>query len=66
MNTNKILAILFAVFTLGSLNETFNILYSKEANIAEQRSLLVPMAFIITIVSLLTTLYFWNKSRKTN
>lgn len=66
MNTYKILAIFFAVFTVGAINETFRIFSSNEADIAENRSSLIPMSIGISLISLLATLYFWKKSKKTN
>ena len=64
MNSSKILAIFFALFSLGGTRETFRILTSSAPDIAENRSFLIPMAIIITVLFYFLAFWFWRKSMK--
>lgn len=58
----KGLAILFSVFSFGAIKETFRIFTSLDADIADNRSSLIPMAVIITGVFVFFAIKFWLKS----
>lgn len=64
MNKWKVLAILFTLFSFGAIKETFRIATSSDADIADNRSDLMPMAFILTAVVIFFTIRFWIKSAK--
>jgi hypothetical protein len=64
MNSSKMIAIFFALFSLGSTNETFRILTSSAPDIAENRSTLIPIAIIITGLFYFLTFWFWRKYMK--
>jgi len=48
MNKWKVLAILFSLASLGAVQETFRIFTSSDADIADNRSSLIPMGIIVT------------------
>jgi hypothetical protein len=64
MNRNKILSVIFAVFTFGAIQESFRIFTSHAPDIANNRSSLIPMAVIITAVFAWLALLFWKRSTK--
>ena len=66
MISSKSAAIIFLVFSLGSLKETFRILTSNDADIAQNRSYLVPMALAFLSAMIFLTIRFWNKHKKEN
>lgn len=64
MNKWKGLSIVFAVLTIGAVQETFRILTSNEAGIASDRTGLSIMAVGITIAIAVLAIVFWFKSYK--
>lgn len=56
------LAILFSLLSFGAVQETFRIFTSSDADIADNRSSLMPMAVIITGVFIFFAIKFWIKS----
>lgn len=58
----KGLAILFSLLSFGAVQETFRIFTSSDADIADNRSSLMPMAIIITGVFIFFAIKFWLKS----
>jgi len=58
----KALAILFAVISVGAIKKSFRILTSADADIANNRASLIPMAVIMTGVFIFFTIKFWRKS----
>lgn len=62
MNKWKGLAILFSLFSLGSIQETHRILTSSDVDIADNRSSLIPIAIIITGLFIFLAIRFWIKS----
>lgn len=64
MNYWKALAILFTVFSFGTVRETIRILTSNDQDIVSSRSSLIPISLIITFGCLVATVFFWGKARK--
>ena len=64
MNKWKVLAIVFALLTFGAVQETFRIFTSADADIADNRTGLMPMAIILTAGFAVLTIVFWVKSTK--
>jgi len=64
MNKWKALAILFAVFSFGSIQETFRIFTSSDTDIVENRTFLMPMSVAITGLFIFLAIKFWRKSSK--
>ena len=58
----KGLAILFSLLSFGAIQETLRIFTSSDADIADNRSSLMPMAVIITGVFVFFAIKFWLKS----
>ncbi|MEE1947328.1 hypothetical protein VRU48_19535 [Pedobacter sp. KR3-3] len=58
----KALAILFSLFAFGSVKETFRIATSSAADIASNRSGLLPMALTMTILFIVLAVIFWKKA----
>jgi tRNA splicing ligase len=66
MKKYKIISILFLLFTIGAVQETFRILTSNDEDIANNRDSLIPMSIILTTISAILTILFWWKSQKNN
>lgn len=64
MNKWRWLSFLFIFFSFGAVQETYRILTSPDADIAENRTFLIPMALILTSLILFAAIYFWIKSNK--
>jgi len=64
MNYFKLLAILFALITLGAIQETLRILTSTETDIANNRIPLLLMAIVMTAGIIWATFFFWRKGSK--
>lgn len=62
MNKWKGLALLFSVLSFGAIQETFRIFTSSDADIADNRNSLMPMALIITGLFIFLAIRFWLKS----
>jgi hypothetical protein len=62
MNKWKALAILFTLFSIGSLREMFRIFTSDATDIAPNRTELIIMSLIITSVAIFFTIRFWRKA----
>jgi hypothetical protein len=62
MNRSKVLAILFTLFSLFALRETFRILTSNEPDIAPNRVELSIMAVILTWGFIFVAIRFWKKA----
>jgi len=58
----KALAIIFTLFSLGSVKETFRIFTSDAPDIAPNRTGLIIMALTITGVIIFFTIRFWKKA----
>lgn len=64
MNKWKGLAILFLLLSFGAIKETLRILTSSDADIANNRNSLTPMAVIMTALFIFLAIRFWRKSSK--
>jgi hypothetical protein len=64
MNKWKALAILFTVVSFGAVKETLRIFTSTDADIADNRSSLIPMGIIMTGLFVFFAIRFWRKSSK--
>jgi hypothetical protein len=64
MNKGKGLAIVFSLLSFGAIQETFRIFTSPDADIADNRTSLIPMAIIITGFIIFLAIRFWIKSSK--
>ncbi|HKC67682.1 MAG TPA: hypothetical protein VKG26_05590 [Bacteroidia bacterium] len=64
MNKWKTLAALFLFFSIAAIRETARILTSADKDIADNRTSLIPTAFILTAGFIFVTLYFWKKSKE--
>jgi hypothetical protein len=64
MNKWKVLAILFSLSSFGILRETVRIFTSTDADIADNRTFLIPMSVIITGLFIFLAIRFWRKSSK--
>lgn len=64
MNKWKGFAILFCVLSFGAIQETIRIFTSSDADIADNRTSLIPMAVIITGLFIFLAVRFWRKSSK--
>ena len=62
MNKWKGLAILFSILSFGAIKETFRIFTSSDADIADNRKSLIPMAVILTGLFIFLAIRFWRKS----
>ncbi len=63
MGKHKVFAIIFGLISFGAISELFRIITSNDSDIASQKLYLTIMAFIITILLLYLTRYFWKKSK---
>ena len=61
MNKYKLIAIFFGLISFGAISELFRIITSNDSDISSQKLYLAIMAFIITIILLYLTRYFWRK-----
>ena len=64
MNKWKGLAILFSLISFGAIQETFRIFTSSDADIADNRTFLMPMGVIMTGLFIFLAIKFWRKSSK--
>ena len=64
MNKWKAFAVLFTVISFGAIQDTFRIFTASDADIAENRGSLMPMAVIITGLFIFLSIKFWIKSSK--
>jgi hypothetical protein len=62
MNKWRALAILFTLFSIGMLRETFRIFTSDAPDIPSNRKELIIIAVIITSVVIFFTVRFWRKA----
>jgi len=62
MNKWKGLAILFSVLSFGAIQETLRILTSSDSDIADNRSSIIPIAFIMSGLFIFLAIRFWIKS----
>lgn len=62
MNKWKGLAILFSLLSFGAIKETFRIFTSSDADIADNRTSLMPMGVIMTGLFIFLAIRFWRKS----
>ncbi len=58
----KILAIFFGLISLGGIRETVRIITSMDADIAQNRTVLIPMSLILTSLMIYLAIRFWKKS----
>ena len=63
-NRARPIAIILTLFSFGSINEAYRILTSNDADIADNRTSLIPMAVGLTAVAIFFTIRFWNKAAK--
>lgn len=64
MNKWKGLAILFAILSFGALQESWRIFTSSDADIADNRIGLIPVAIIGTGLFVFFAIRFWMKSSR--
>ncbi len=64
MNIYKIPAVFFALFSIGAIKETYRVLTSNDLDIVENRTGLIPVAFIVTGIFIFFAVFFWKKSNK--
>ena len=64
MNKWRIFSIIFIFLTFGAIQETFRIFTSSDTDIAQNRSGLMPMSVILTLLFLFLAIRFWSKSSK--
>ncbi len=63
-NRAKPIAIILTLFSFGTMNETYRIFTSNDADIANNRASLIPTAVGLTIVAVFFAIWFWNKAAK--
>lgn len=61
MNTNKVVAYLFGLLSLGGISETYSILTSSAPDITPQRTSLTVMSLCMTGLFIYVTINFWKK-----
>ena len=59
----KVLAIVFGIFALGAIKETHRIFTSNAQDIAQNRSSLMPMSIIFSVLLIGLSFYFWKKHK---
>ncbi|MGC4040170.1 MAG: hypothetical protein QM710_05100 [Flavobacterium sp.] len=64
MNKWKVFAILLAIVTFGAIQETLRIITSDDADIAPQRTYLIIMGIVFTMVLAFFTIKLWKKGTR--
>lgn len=64
MNTWRIIAIIFTLFTYGAVKESLRIFFSSEPDVANNRTSLIPIAIIMSGFFITSTILLWIKSFK--
>ena len=62
MNTWRIVAIIFSLFSFGAIKESMRIFFSTESNIADNRASLIPIAIIMSGFFITCTVLLWKKA----
>lgn len=62
MNKWKVLTVVFALFSFGSLRETFRIFTSDAPDIAPNRTELSIIGVTLTSLAIFFTIRFWKKA----
>lgn len=64
MNKWKGVAILFTILSFGALKESWRIFTSSDADVANNRTGLIPIAIIMTGLFVFFAIRFWLKSTR--